>query len=82
MRKNNMDITGSFMVKQTLIMFIEGCEDALAGEQVIYMGTIEPKKLNRPPPYRMGWDYGMDLKSRFFTPSEVLTLVNETKALK
>ena len=79
--RNEMKISGTFMVRQTLIMFVEGCEDALSGnEQVIYMGALEPKKLNKPPPYRMGWDYGMDLKSRFQWQAK--TLVNETKALK
>tara|TARA_R110001592_G_scaffold52946_1_gene162418 strand:+ start:436 stop:684 length:249 start_codon:yes stop_codon:yes gene_type:complete len=81
--RSDIEITGTFMVKQTLTLFVEGCEDALSGnEQVIYMGALEPKKLNKPPPYRMGWDYGMDLKSRFFTPAEVLTLVSKTKEVK
>tara|TARA_R100001463_G_scaffold35356_1_gene77034 strand:+ start:745 stop:936 length:192 start_codon:yes stop_codon:yes gene_type:complete len=62
----DMKITGTFMVKQTLTMFVEGCEHALLGQECM---------ANRTPPYEMGYQYGLSIMSRF-------TLAKENKELK
>lgn len=64
--KMDIEITGSFMVKQTLTMFVEGCEDALLGK---------PCMTNRTPPYEMGYQYGLSIVSR-------TTLAKDNEALK